>query len=126
MSYRYTRSRKRRIITGVLTLAILVIVIAAVAVGFVFSSYIQSYTVTGTVKAKWIDYSAETSAYVVVLTDGTLLEVERNLWYYKPEFNPDRLYAQIEVGKTYRFTCWGWQVDILYWYPNIIKAEEIK
>jgi len=121
-------SFKNRKANGFLALVILVILIAAVAVGLVFSSYIQSYTVTGTVKAKWVDVGPEGSYYLVRLTDGRMLEVERNLWYYGSEYNPDRIFSEIEIGKTYRFTCWGWQLDFwtIYWYPNIIRIEEVK
>jgi len=113
---------------GFVALVIIFIMIVAVLVGLVFSSYIQAYEITGTVKHKWVDVSPEGSHYMVRLADGRLLEVERNLWYYGSEYNPDRIFTDIEIGKTYRFTCWGWQLDFwtIYWYPNIIKAEEIQ
>jgi len=113
---------------GFLALMILVILIAVVAVGATFfSSHVQTYEVTGTVKHKWIDVSEEGSHYMVRLTDGTLLEVQRNIWYSGVRYNPDRIFTDLEIGETYRFTCWGWQVDfwMIYWYPNIIEAEEI-
>lgn len=106
--------------------AFITLLIAAIVVGCIFwvkSGWIDTYITEGKVKDKFID--AGSGAYVVILYDNTKLEVDRNLWYSGSEFNPDVVYASIKVNNTYRFTCWGWQLDfwIIYWYANVIKAE---
>lgn len=106
--------------------AIILLLIILGAVGVVFwvkSGWIDTYTIEGKVKDKFID--AGSGAYVVILYNNTKLEVDRNLWYSGAEYNPDVIYANIKVNSTYRFTCWGWQLDfwVIYWYANVIKAE---
>ena len=41
-------------------------------------------------------------------------------------WNSSDLYAQIQVGKTYRFTVCGSRIPFLSMYPNILEAELIK
>lgn len=42
-------------------------------------------------------------------------------WYWK--FNSSDLYRDIENGKTYNFTVYGFRVPFLSWYRNIIKVD---
>jgi len=102
----------------------LILVIILIA-GLTYSAYFVNYSVTGEVQEKFIDYSSKGSHYIVVLEDGQLLEVKRNMFDWNPEHNPDRVYANINEGKTYTFECWGWIFDYFYWYPNVIQATPI-
>jgi hypothetical protein len=107
---------------------IIVVILFAVAIGYgVKSAYMDTYTIDGTVEKKWIDMGADESFYLVRIDDNRMLEVDRNLFYGSRDYNPDIVFTDIEVNKTYEFTCWGWQVDwgFIYWYPNVLSAKEI-
>jgi hypothetical protein len=120
------RNQKAEVST--LAIVIALIIVVGVVVGLVIKSiYIDTYTVTGTVSQKFLSPDDGGTTFVVMLDDGRKLEIKRNLWYGGSEYNEDSLYADIDVNSTYHFTCWGWQLDLwfIYWYPNIIRAEEV-
>lgn len=100
----------------------LVIVVFAVLLEF---SRSQVYEITGTVTAKHIDPIEGGSAYVVIIDGNRALEVNRYVWDWSREHNPDIVYPQIEIGKTYVFKCWGWENEVWYWYPNIFEVTEV-
>ena len=41
-------------------------------------------------------------------------------------FNSSDMYAEIEVGKTYKFEVGGSRNELWSWYPNIYKYEEVE
>lgn len=41
------------------------------------------------------------------------------------QFNSADTYAQIEVGKTYEFTTYGYRNGFFSMFPNIVKAVEV-
>jgi len=104
---------------------IALVLIVALLYVTIKSAYVDTYEITGTVKSKWIDPTEGGSAYLVRLTDNTMLEVNRNVFYGGKEFNPDIIYDSIQLNKTYRFTCWGWRAEwaFFYWYPFVLRAE---
>lgn len=113
---------------GLLIAAIVIIVVLAIFGALIIKSiYIDTYTITGKVSKKYLSPADGGTTFVVKLEDGKKLEIKRNLWYGGGEYNEDDLYSEISENKSYVFTCWGWQWDfwIIYWYPNIIKAEEL-
>ena len=116
----------------VIVAIILIAIIIVAGLGYVIhSSQLVQYTISGTVKQKWIDVGSDSSYYLLRITqlDGTdkMVEVNRNI-FHGSDYNPDIVYSDIEVNKTYIFTCWGWdwQWSSVYWYPNVIIAKEIK
>jgi hypothetical protein len=88
------------------------------------------YTIQGTVLDKYIDNSGSESHYLftIQLQDGNkkMLEVNRNI-LHGSNYNPDFVYSGVDEGKTYIFTCWGWDWQWwgVYWYPLVIIAEEV-
>ncbi|MEM2177038.1 MAG: hypothetical protein QXN34_06900 [Archaeoglobaceae archaeon] len=108
---------------------ILMMTVLPIIAGFyaLKSFYIDTYIIEGKVKAKFLAPSSEGTTYIVILENDEKLEIKRNFWYAGPQYNEDVLYAKIEVGKKYRFTCWGWKFDWgpIYLYPNIIAVEEV-
>lgn len=107
-----------------LILALLIIGIGYACVS-IFNMYYTTYEITGTVQDKHIDYSSNGSHYVVSLTSGQQLEIQRQPWTWDASANPDRIYASISKDQSYTFTCWGWENEMFYWYPNVIGAVEI-
>lgn len=125
-SITYDKNGSWGIVAGIIII-ILCIVLIGVAVQ---SAWATQYTITGTVKQKWIDVGDDESYYLLRITqpDGTdrMLEVNRNI-LHGSDYNPDFVYSDINVNTTYEFTCWGWewQWAAVYWYPMVIIAEEI-
>jgi flagellar basal body-associated protein FliL len=108
----------------IIAIGLLVTVVVASIFIVTVLMYTSTYEISGTVMAKHIDNSGDGSHYIVVLESGQTLEVERNLFFLDHKYNPDLLYAQIQLGATYDFTCWGWQSEWFHWYPNVIAFVE--
>jgi len=107
---------------------ILLVLVIVVCVGyFVNIAYVNTYYIEGTIVDKWVDVYAEESAYLVKIENNRMLEVQRNLWYGGKEYNPDVIYSNLKINSTYKFKCWGLQIDFagIYCYPNIIEAKLI-
>ena len=113
---------------GILVIIFIVALIILSAV-LINSAWVTQYTIKGTVVEKWIDYGDEESYYLLrikTLNNKTkMLEVNRNV-LHGSSYNPDIVYSDIKVNKTYKFTCWGWQYQWawIYWYPCVIIAKE--
>ncbi len=106
-------------------ISIVIIIAIVVSVAAYVSMTSTIYTIEGTVLDKHIDNSKEGSHYIVVLTNGETLEIQRQPFRWDREQNPDLIYAQIQKNDTYRFSCWGWRNEMFYWYPNVIKIEQL-
>lgn len=115
--------------TLIAIIAIIVVVIVLIAL-VINSAWNTNYTISGMVKAKWVDVYDDNSCYLLRITmeDGTdrMLEVNRNI-LHGSNYNPDIVYSDITVNTTYKFTCWGWdwQWAMVYWYPMVTIAEEV-
>lgn len=81
----------------------------------------------GTVTDKGIKRSGKEDKYLVYTKDengeSQVFEVTDNL--LAGRFNSSDVYAEIEVGKTYKFTVGGSRNTFMSWYPNIYSFEEI-
>lgn len=58
----------------------------------------------------------------LIFTESEVLENTDSLWYWK--WNSSDFYNKIEVGKTYKFTVYGWRVPFMSWYRNIVEVEQ--
>jgi hypothetical protein len=124
--------RGNRGISGILVMIVLVIVAVAIVVAIFVPMYTNTYKISGIVTKMWIDPVEGGSAYLVrINVDSTnetkMLEVQKNIFFN--HINEDLVYAQLEVGKHYDFTCWGWDLPYFwifatYWYPNIIEVNQ--
>jgi len=113
---------------GKILLGVLITVVVIIGVVTTKSCFVDTYIIEGTVNSKFLSPADGGTTFIILLADNqTKLEIKRNFWYSSSEFNEDLLYQQVEVGKKYKFTCWGWQLDwwTVYWYPNVIKIEQI-
>jgi hypothetical protein len=111
-----------------IALIVILVILTCVVIGLaVKSMYADTYVITGKVAQKFLSPDGKGTTFVLKLEDGRKLELKRNLFYGGSQYNEDDLYTKIKEGSSYRFTCWGWQVDFwfVYWYPNVIKAEQI-
>lgn len=81
----------------------------------------------GTVTDKGTKRSGKEDKYLVYTKDengeSQVFEVTDNL--LAGRFNSSDVYAEIEVGKTYKFTVGGSRNTFMSWYPNIYSLEEI-
>ena len=84
--------------------------------------------ITATVTDKDVKNSDKESKYLVFTktSDGEteVFEVTDALFAWR--FDSSDLYAEIEVGKAYKFDVGGSRNRLLSWYPNIYGYEEIK
>jgi len=115
---------------GEVNIALVVILVIAICVAIaivVKSMYVDTYVINGKVKDKFLSPDGLGTTFVVKLEDGRKLEIKRNLWYWGSQYNEDDIYSKITQDSSYKFTCWGWQIDLgfVYWYPNIIMAEQV-
>ena len=66
-----------------------------------------------------------TKTYTATVTDGTtrVFSVEDTL--IKWRWNSSDVYAQIKVGKTYKFEVIGWRIGFFSKYENVITFSEV-
>jgi hypothetical protein len=83
-------------------------------------------TVDATVNRLYVDAAGESGSSYMVGTDKGVFEVDNGfllgLW------NADELYAQLQPGKTYRFTTKGNKRTNFFfqYYPYIVRASPIE
>lgn len=101
--------------------------ILAVAIGFNIAGNSNEQTYVATVTDKDIKNYDKTSKYLIFTKtdDGEtrVFSVEDSILRWR--FNSSDVYAEIEVGKTYRFTTVGFRFEPFSWYENIIDYQEI-
>ncbi|MCW4008557.1 MAG: hypothetical protein NWF09_07725 [Candidatus Bathyarchaeota archaeon] len=103
-----------------------ILVIIMVALLLFQSAFVDLTPVKGKVVAKYTETAGDSTAYMVLLEDGTLLEVKRNFWYNSWKYEEEQtLYQKIQINETYTFLCTGWQLDwwIIHLHKNIIKIK---
>lgn len=105
----------------------LCILVVAVAIGFNIASNSNEQTYVATVTDKGIKNYDKTSKYLIFTKtdDGEtrVFSVEDSILRWR--FNSSDVYAEIEVGKTYRFTTVGFRFEPFSWYENIIDYQEV-
>ena len=114
--------------------AIFLVLVIVVVISIGLASCAESYKKgterreeIGTVTDKGTKRSGEEDKYLVYTKDkngeSQVFEVTDNL--LAGRFNSSDVYAEIEVGKTYKFTVGGSRNTFMSWYPNIYSFEEI-
>ena len=74
------------------------------------------------VKEKERIVSENSSKYLIFCADR-VLENTDSLWYWK--FDSSDFYKDIDKGKEYNFTVYGWRVPFLSMYQNIIEIKNL-
>lgn len=114
----------------VIFLVLVIVVVISIGLASCAESYkkgTERREEIGTVTDKGIKRSGEEDKYLVYTKDengeSQVFEVTDNL--LAGRFNSSDVYAEIEVGKTYKFTVGGSRNTFMSWYPNIYSFEEI-
>lgn len=96
---------------------------------FVPSAYnygtMESATVTVTEKERIVETNGDgsvTSKYLV-FTDQGVFENQDTIFHFK--FNSSDVYGELSAGDTFEISYYGWRVELLSWYPNIIEVRKI-
>lgn len=84
--------------------------------------YLKEQEITITVKHKERVVSKETSKYLVWSEDETF---ENRDSLIKGKFNSSDLYGELEKDHTYKCKVYGWRVQFLSWYRNIVECKEV-
>ena len=84
--------------------------------------------ITATVTDKDVKNSDGESKYLVFTktSDGETAVFEVTDALFAGRFDSSDLYAEIEIGKTYKFDVGGSRNRLFSWYPNIYGYEEVK
>lgn len=113
--------------------AIFLVIVVIIVVGIGLASCSQSVKQglerreeIGTVTDKGVKRSGNDDKYLVYTKDengnSQVFEVTDNI--LAGRFNSSDVYAEIEIGKTYKFTVGGSRNQFMSWYPNIYSFEE--
>lgn len=94
------------------------------AVWLVFSVYYQWGThdeVEG--KIKRLEAVGSSGQYLVFLDEGEVLENSDS--FFNGKWNSSDVYNRLEEGHCYEFSVYGWRVNFLSWYKNILEYDEV-
>lgn len=96
--------------------------------GFERREEIGTVTDKGIKRSKGIKRYGDDDKYLVYTKDengnSQVFEITDNI--LAGRFNSSDVYAEIEIGKTYKFTVGGSRNQVMSWYPNIYSFEEVK
>jgi hypothetical protein len=104
------------------------IVIGIVVIGLIFILVFLPHTDRETLEVK-IEKSERvttgsgdsTSSKYLVFTDKGVFKNTDSL--IEGKWNSSDVYGQIREGECYRLETYGWRVQFLSWYPNIVSAQ---
>lgn len=119
-------------ITKLLSTIVIVIIILSLIGGCLIYPvlyYTSRRTVVITVADKWTEVktegSGEDSTVVTVRcisdTEGRVYSVDAELLLLN--WGHVERWTKMEIGSTYTVTVYGWRIQILGWYPNIVAVK---
>lgn len=111
--------RSNQILIGVGIILFLLIIVPAGK--FVLDFYTESQ-ITATVTDKERITEAK-SSYYLVYTDKEVFTIQDS--WVKWRWNSSDVYGDLEIGKTYNLTVFGWRSGFLSLYRNILTYEKI-
>ena len=108
----------RAIIFGVIGIFLLMIGVQAVK----FST-VTDVVVTVTEKERIVESNGKhtTSKYLVFTENEVFENVDDMIPFFK--FNSSDIQGKLHVGETYKLTVWGWRINFLSWYRNILNVQ---
>ena len=108
----------RAIIFGVIGIFLLMIGVQAVKY-----STVTDVVVTVTEKERIVESNGEhtTSKYLVFTENEVFENVDAMIPFFK--FNSSDIQGKLHVGETYKLTVWGWRINFLSWYRNILNVQ---
>jgi hypothetical protein len=100
------------------------IAVVATGIGYAaslpFQAYYTHHNVTFTVdKSERVCDSSNSGCRYLIYTDKGVYEDTDSMLNGK--WNSSDIYGQIQNGKTYDATVYGWRSGFMSWYPNIVK-----
>ena len=108
----------KAIIFGVIGIFLLMIGVRAVKY-----STVTDVVVTVTEKERIVESNGEhtTSKYLVFTENEVFENVDDMIPFFK--FNSSDIQGKLHVGETYKLTVWGWRINFLSWYRNILNVQ---
>jgi len=108
----------RAIIFGVIGIFLLMIGVQAVKY-----STVTDVVVTVTEKERIVESNGEhtTSKYLVFTENEVFENVDDMIPFFK--FNSSDIQGKLHVGETYKLTVWGWRINFLSSYRNILNVQ---
>jgi len=108
----------RAIIFGVIGIFLLMIGVQAVKYATV-----TDVVVTVTEKERIVESNGKhtTSKYLVFTENEVFENVDDMIPFFK--FNSSDIQGKLHVGETYKLTVWGWRINFLSWYRNILNVQ---
>jgi len=108
----------RAIIFGVIGIFLLMIGVQAVK----FST-VTDVVVTVTEKERIVESNGKhtTSKYLVFTENEVFENVDDMIPFFK--FNSSDIQGKLHVGETYKLTVWGWRINFLSSYRNILNVQ---
>lgn len=103
--------------------AILLISLFAIIVGYPVAYTTSSEMVTFTVDEKFIKRHNESDRYLVSTTDGDVLENTDSVIFFK--WNSSNIYAKLKKRHRYHAKVAGWRWPILSMKRNIISVQDL-
>ena len=111
----------KKIIIIVAIVVVLIMVGISIYLSFNDTEYVATIT-----KTERIETDGE-SKYLIYckLENGEIRVFENTDTILRGKFNSSDIYADLQIGKTYKFTVIGLRIKFLSVYQNIISYEEI-
>jgi hypothetical protein len=108
----------RAIIFGVIGIFLLMIGVQAVKY-----STVTDVVVTVTEKERIVESNGKhtTSKYLVFTENEVFENVDDMIPFFK--FNSSDIQGKLHVGETYKLTVWGWRINFLSSYRNILNVQ---
>lgn len=105
----------------VITYGLIAAVVAGIGYGVSvpFQDYYAHRQVTFTVDKSERVCDSNNSCKYLIYTDKGVYEDTDSM--FNGKFNSSDIYGEIQNGKTYDVTVYGWRNGLLSWYPNIVK-----
>jgi len=86
-------------------------------------STVTDVVVTVTEKERIVESNGKhtTSKYLVFTENEVFENVDDMIPFFK--FNSSDIQGKLHVGETYKLTVWGWRINFLSWYRNILNVQ---
>ncbi len=107
---------------------VIAVCVAALISGGIYQRVSNKQEIVGTVTDKVVKNSKDESKYLIFTKDedGNSQVFENVDSLLLTKFNSSDVYAQIEIGETYKFETRGYRVPLLSLYPNIVECEDVE
>jgi len=86
-------------------------------------STVTDVVVTVTEKERIVESNGKhtTSKYLVFTENEVFENCDDMIPFFK--FNSSDIQGKLHVGETYKLTVWGWRINFLSWYRNILNVQ---